>query len=513
MQDDPATSGILSRYPTKSVWNGPVLWGLGLPILLFLVQVITLWGFTIDDVAISYRYALHVAEGSGLTWNPGTAPVEGYSNFLWVLILAGAKWIGFDIETAAVSLGALLGILTLCLSYLLCRKLWAPQRFWWLPVLLVALTPEWVLWIISGLEIALFGFFLLLSLEGLSNTGTRSRRNWLLSVGLSGLTLTRPEGVALSILVLTSGMLAEPGYTLKRIKAYAVPLIAVLGSALGLLIFRLVYFGSPLPNTVYAKFSWSLPSLGPVFQWLIFGIPFLLAWGVALLGWNNLRYPWTLAAALALVVGQMLVVLPVIPVMYFLHRYQIAFLPLLVLPVPFLLERIPNWKRWGIPLAVAVMIVWSLKEWPQPCVWFQNEKYWKQTRREVADCLSVLPRSATVALIDAGFIPYWTDLPVLDVWGLCDRRAAHEGFSAAATLERNPEVYVMTVRTGADGLPFPLQGRDKMIVNSPEFFEKYHLWKMCGKPRETADHPDDRYAIFLNEAWARAQGITKPSQP
>src|SRR2546426_6673593 len=41
-----------------------------------------------DDSFISFRYARHLAEGHGLVWNPGDR-VEGYTNFLWVVLMAG----------------------------------------------------------------------------------------------------------------------------------------------------------------------------------------------------------------------------------------------------------------------------------------------------------------------------------------------------------------------------------------------------------------------------------------
>jgi len=45
-----------------------------------------------DDAFISFRYARHLAEGQGLVWNPEER-VEGYTNFLWVLVLAaGSPW-------------------------------------------------------------------------------------------------------------------------------------------------------------------------------------------------------------------------------------------------------------------------------------------------------------------------------------------------------------------------------------------------------------------------------------
>src|SRR5438046_1501989 len=40
-----------------------------------------------DDAFITYRYAENLARGLGLVYNPGER-VEGYSNFLWTLMMA-----------------------------------------------------------------------------------------------------------------------------------------------------------------------------------------------------------------------------------------------------------------------------------------------------------------------------------------------------------------------------------------------------------------------------------------
>src|SRR5882757_2842123 len=46
--------------------------------------------FVADDSFISFRYVDRLLEGKGLTWTDGH-PVEGYSNLLWVLVLAALK--------------------------------------------------------------------------------------------------------------------------------------------------------------------------------------------------------------------------------------------------------------------------------------------------------------------------------------------------------------------------------------------------------------------------------------
>ena len=41
-----------------------------------------------DDAMISMRYARNFVQGHGLVWNAGERPVEGYTNPLWVLLMA-----------------------------------------------------------------------------------------------------------------------------------------------------------------------------------------------------------------------------------------------------------------------------------------------------------------------------------------------------------------------------------------------------------------------------------------
>src|SRR5438874_2520767 len=60
--------------------------------------------YTSDDAYISYRYARNLADGVGLVWNPGQH-VEGYSNFSWVLTLAGLHKLGADIVLSGRWLG------------------------------------------------------------------------------------------------------------------------------------------------------------------------------------------------------------------------------------------------------------------------------------------------------------------------------------------------------------------------------------------------------------------------
>ncbi len=77
-----------------------------------------------DDAYISFRYARNLVDGHGLVWNPGEW-VEGYTNFLWVLILALGMKLGVDPATTAAIGGVLAGAAVLWLLAQQCK-----ERIW-----------------------------------------------------------------------------------------------------------------------------------------------------------------------------------------------------------------------------------------------------------------------------------------------------------------------------------------------------------------------------------------------
>src|SRR4029434_7187421 len=62
-------------------------------------------GAPIDDAFITFRYAANLVAGHGLVFNPGER-VEGYSNFLWTILIAAGLRLGIDPVGASKALGA-----------------------------------------------------------------------------------------------------------------------------------------------------------------------------------------------------------------------------------------------------------------------------------------------------------------------------------------------------------------------------------------------------------------------
>ena len=152
------------------------------------------WWF-IEDAAISFSFARNAATGEGFVAYPGGEPVEGFSNPSWTLLLTFFRLLGISPFISAKVLGAVLGLATLPLAWAWARRLMggrAAGRWPLLVPLLLAVSPQFVLWCASGLENPLFTF--LIALGGLwivreaeEGGSWRSAVPWLV------LAITRPE--------------------------------------------------------------------------------------------------------------------------------------------------------------------------------------------------------------------------------------------------------------------------------------------------------------------------------
>jgi arabinofuranosyltransferase len=119
-------------------------------ILLLVVAAVGLlagWNlfyFQTDDAYIAFRYVANAHVGRGLVWNPAPfLPVEGYTSFLWVMILR-AVWALTGIEPPEasnwISLGFGAGSLWLAYRFLMRMRLPAgfePDRLALVAVVLV----------------------------------------------------------------------------------------------------------------------------------------------------------------------------------------------------------------------------------------------------------------------------------------------------------------------------------------------------------------------------------------
>src|SRR5690606_26388453 len=246
--------------------------------------------WTLDDAFIYMRYAQNLAAGHGPVYNPGER-CEGYSSFLWIVLLAVGRLLGGDLPVLAKTFAGLFAAGCIVLVHQAWRFVPEVGRTGsaGAAVLLgtcTAFTP----WATAGMETPLLALELTLLVLWWLRTrrfGAPLRVYWALGL-LGGLaTMTRPEGL------LTFGLIAVDAVVRDLRAGRARGLAVPAGFALVFVpwfAWRLAYYGDPLPNTYYAKVghtvdTW-LRGARYLLAWLVPAGPLLLA---ALLGLRRTR--------------------------------------------------------------------------------------------------------------------------------------------------------------------------------------------------------------------------------
>jgi len=208
--------------------------------------------FIQDDAYISYRYVANYLNGHGLVYNIGER-VEGFTNFGWTIYMILWGSFGVDFITVSRLTGLLLGAGVIILTYLIARDLFGAKNNWFAvaATLLVGINQSLANWSQAGLETAAFAFLVMLSLL------LYLRRSWMLIFSLLLAVWVRPEGAVVTGLLIMLELVQErklPRYTLicaATAFLFSLPFVA----------FKLLYYGSILPNPFFAKTSFTLSQL------------------------------------------------------------------------------------------------------------------------------------------------------------------------------------------------------------------------------------------------------------
>lgn len=229
------------------------------------------FSFIQDDSFITYRYVKNFTEGSGLVFNIGER-VEGYTCFLWVIVLSLVKKLGFNFISASQTIGMISSMLTLMVTFLISSKIFPKGKdtfynlsFSLAAVIMLAANGSLAYWSVSGMETGLFGFLLTLGvylyLKENKNSGGQSVFPFSSLVFLLA-SLTRPEGnliFALTVLhkiIITIKAQPTEGESKSKLLLsknnllwlgiYIIPAAAYMA-------WRYSYYGYLFPNTFYAK--------------------------------------------------------------------------------------------------------------------------------------------------------------------------------------------------------------------------------------------------------------------
>jgi len=228
-----------------------------LPVLLALLLLLAWFNrFIQDDAFISFRYAQNIARGLGPVWNQGER-VEGYTNFLWTLIMALPHAAGISPVGFSFGLGLALFGVSLYLTFRVAAPILGTTGRGLLVVLLLGTNYTFSAFATSGMETQLqtclvcLAVFVLLNREDGRASG--SGRPALLSGVLGLAILARPDSalpaVALPVTALRTTGRSRTGRVGGRFALLA-PVLALAG---GWLVWKALFYGNLLPNTFYAK--------------------------------------------------------------------------------------------------------------------------------------------------------------------------------------------------------------------------------------------------------------------
>ncbi len=431
--------------------------GFALPAVVLLDHAWGLRAFTIDDAYISYRYARNLVNGAGLVYNLGE-PIEGYTNFLFTLLLALGTQLGIDPNLAAKGMGTIAAVGSLYAVYRLADRLSPYQAMPCVATWLLATSMLFSGYAVFGLETTLFSFLVLAGTWALFDEEELERRiPWSGAVfALAG--LTRPEAPAfLGILMIFLGRRFASRRNLLRAALFAVPV--------GIhLIWRHAYYGSWLPNTFSAKtgdlgvqlaMGWTyvrgyVEATGVITWFAAFG----LAIGVVARRWEVMA-----VGALAGFVAVYTIAVggDWMPFYRFLAPFEpFAFL-LADLGVRAVADRRDNAATLVIaPFLVAVF--WGrVERFRIEADYVHSQvRFWDEAAGGTARWFEKhnAPRGV-IALTDIGEIGYRTDFPILDLLGLVD-----------PVISRLPGGYTHKVGSGFTDRFFAVMPEYTVIISS-----------------------------------------------
>ncbi|MDH5506085.1 MAG: hypothetical protein OEZ02_02560 [Anaerolineae bacterium] len=415
-----------------------------------------------DDAMISMRYGWNLSHGHGLVWNPGEY-VEGYSNFLQVLVMALATLV-FDKSMAVLAM-QIFGMVLILVNAGLILKVAdyvfsdiPPQNKAFLKVLAFACALGYypILYFgLMGMETSLSTLWVLLAvLKAFEYEKTESKAELIQASIYLGLGfLTRPDAGIFAALIYGYVFLGILGAGGKRSGYAALGLgMAVFGLfAGGHTAFRWYYYGELVPNTYLLKMvgmpvgrrienGWSFTDLFREQAALVFGIALidtlfryerkkllLLSFFVAMLsyqiwiGGDVWRY-WRIMT-------------PAMPFLFLLF-IQGVFTPWRLFAETkffreyFLKKPLFPWVGKLEMLVTAVVLVgFTIMNTPfRTEIIFWERPYlatWNEKNINLALALNrVLEEDASIGVMAAGTVPYYTDRYAIDLLGKNDKYIA-----------------------------------------------------------------------------------------
>lgn len=484
------------------------------------------WGFTTDDAFISLRYAHFLAVGDGVRFNAVGPPVEGYSNFGFVLLSSGLLRVGLDPLFALKTLGVVVCPLTAFVLYRIARRQ-VSRLFATLPAIVYLAFPGTAWWAVSGLETTVYVLFVVMAVWLFLRSSERPAFAVLAGAVIALAGWVRPDGpligVILTVVLVAEYVRGKLGYGPSKSRK---PLGTLLRLAVGFLplyapylIWRVVYFGHLLPNSVTCKLTYG----GSPWTVILEYVPVLVV-SVAVFGWAGRRLLSTSNLVCLLFNGATVVLLYGVDttISYGLRHFFAAF-ALLLIPVAAGAQRLSilrgghDASRGWVAMLVLHAIVWGsitlCNVEGRLHRFAQDYTARGEVRAQVAGWLrQELPDGASYVMGDVGVCGYLTPtLQLIDAYCLNNGalgRAAKGTHTAVLTdqvLEQHPAALVLTSRS-----PTVLESRSTpfaRVLEDPRVWPRYELAVVFGD-----DEGGFNYWVYRRRSGPSARGVAEEAE-
>jgi arabinofuranosyltransferase len=422
------------------------------------------YDFITDDAYISFVYARNFAEHNELVFNLGQF-VEGYTNFLWTLLIGLGMKAQIPPELTAKVLAGLCSAVTFVVVMATMERAIGRKTGWSaIPALLLACSSGFACWTSGGLETQLFTMLVMIAIDGVvgAEDVAGERRLYRTGIALALAAMTRPEGllvgVVLGVVRLICNVVARRRIIGKPELVTALVFLVLWAPWFG---WRYWYYGHLFPNTYYVKASgpWAgarlaeeMRDAGAYYMWAWLGqTKLLFAVPIALLGLVAAR-PRTPRFALGLSCA--LIAAVYVPYTISvggdfmgLHRFIMPLFVLsaiaIVLGLEWLCARIPEHPRGYVALVTALALLGAFG-FTQAQLTLASTKWGRWAADHGIDTPAFLivyteDRAAIGRAMErcfhdddfsivggAGAQPYFGRMRAIDVFGLVSERVAHE---------------------------------------------------------------------------------------
>jgi len=481
-----------------------------LPYLAFLFLAFYHFDFILDDPFISFRYARNLSAGHGLVFNPGER-VEGYSNFLWIVLLTPFMKLGFSPVIVSKALGLVFGLLTIYCTFKISLLIFGThtgkERIAFFSSVLTGFSWYFSLWSIGGLETSLFSFLVSLSIYALIKQDyLRCRPDWsFIPLGLAG--MTRPEAPLffVAFFLVKSALLFKNHSRRRALMAWTIGLTLIYGSYFA---WRLFYYGQLLPNPYYAK---TLGGTKQYFQGVRYVWDFLSSQGIVYL---------LILAAGAVGLLRLLLRNPMVRLACFLFSVYLGFIVYVggdwmagfrffaqifpiysVLLASSLIELVDfstqrfHASRFANLIVLLLFVALtssslyvSYRNLRASVPWL-GDWFNKRSLSPAGPYYDValylknnVPEESSVALGEAGIIPYYaSNIRVIDILGLMDLHVAripgllHEKGDAEYVLRRNPDYILLIAKEDVRGVMRYAGEPMRQFYRNRNFTDRYRL--------------------------------------